>query len=203
MSSHIEKYPAEKIFFTSDLHFFHNNVLKYQPNRTWNTIDEMNEGIIENWNRKAPRDSITFVLGDLAMGGKGKADSVAELLSRINSKIYLVPGNHDNYIFDRKACMKHINVLPPLKEILVKDDKEFQHIVMCHFPLLAWHKSAQGSFCISGHEHNNLKDYPGLSMDIGIDTRPTLDPYSYYEIKDIMSKKQILFNDHHTSETTY
>lgn len=203
MSSYVEKFPAEKVFFWSDLHFYHQNILKYQPNRQWADVEEMNEAIVENWNRKVPTGSTTFVLGDVALGGKNRGDDVANLLRRVNSHIFLVPGNHDNYIFDHKGCMSQMRVLPPLKEISLIDGKDRQHVVLCHFPILSWHRYAQGAWHLFGHTHGNLKSNPGLSMDVGIDTNPNQEPYSYYEIKKIMSAKQIQFVDHHTKDTNY
>ena len=40
-------------WFTSDSHFYHDNILKYCPNRgmIWKNADEMNEGLIEKWNK--------------------------------------------------------------------------------------------------------------------------------------------------------
>lgn len=203
MSGYVEKFQADKVYFWSDLHFFHGNILKYQPNRPWASVEEMNEAIVENWNNKVPGNSITFVLGDVALGGKNRGNDVANLLRRINSQILLVPGNHDNYIFDNKECMRQMRVLPPLKEISVIDGSERQHVVLCHFPILSWHRYAQGAFHLFGHTHGNLTTNPGLSMDVGIDTNPRQEPYSFAEIKQIMSKKKIEFVDHHNKDTSY
>ena len=39
------------IYLTSDLHFNHANILKYEPeSRPFSSIEEMNEVIIQNWN---------------------------------------------------------------------------------------------------------------------------------------------------------
>ena len=198
-----EKFQANKVFFWSDLHFFHQNILKYQPNRPWANVEEMNEAIITNWNRKVPEGSTTFVLGDVALGGKTRGNDVANLLRRVKSQILLVPGNHDNYIFDNKGCMEQIRVLPPLKEITLIDGSERQHVVLCHFPILSWHRVGQGAWHLFGHTHGNLKTNPGRSMDVGIDTNPEQEPYSYSEIKKIMSSKKIECVDHHNENTSY
>ena len=55
----------QKIFFTSDTHFWHVNIIKY-CNRPFETIEEMNETIIEKWNSKISKDDIVFNLGDFA-----------------------------------------------------------------------------------------------------------------------------------------
>ena len=54
------------IWMTSDLHFNHENILKYEPvSRPFATVEEMNEVLIQNWNSKIKPEDIVYVLGDL------------------------------------------------------------------------------------------------------------------------------------------
>ena len=53
----------QKIFFTSDLHFGHENVLK-MDNRPFKTVDEMDAELIKRWNKKVNKGDIVYVLGD-------------------------------------------------------------------------------------------------------------------------------------------
>ena len=80
-----------QIFFTSDTHFMHTNILKYCPGRKWASVEEMTEGLVTNWNARVTADDVVYHLGDFAMGGK---QNVA-LRSRLNGKIILIKGNHD------------------------------------------------------------------------------------------------------------
>ncbi|HSE99773.1 MAG TPA: hypothetical protein VLA48_02665 [Nitrososphaeraceae archaeon] len=48
-----------------------------------------------------------------------------------------------------------------------------------------------------GHSHGNLKDVLGKTMDVGFDTNEEFKPYSYQEIKKIMSTKNLVKLDHH------
>ena len=41
----------QKIFFTSDLHFGHENVLRFD-NRPFETVEEMDDELIKRWNDK-------------------------------------------------------------------------------------------------------------------------------------------------------
>ena len=76
------------IFFTSDLHFGHKNILKY-CNRPWNSVEEMDEGLIQNWNNTVGKDDIIFNLGDFAFASNQRW---RELISRLNGKHYLILG---------------------------------------------------------------------------------------------------------------
>lgn len=54
------------IYFTSDTHFFHNNIIK-ACNRPFASVEEMNDGLIKNWNNTvSPKDTI-YHLGDCAL----------------------------------------------------------------------------------------------------------------------------------------
>lgn len=85
------KFDGNRLFFTSDTHFNHTNILQY-CNRPFKTIDQMNETIITNWNRVVGPDDVIFHLGDFCLGG---AEEWNKILNRLNGRIYLVLGNHD------------------------------------------------------------------------------------------------------------
>ena len=57
-----------KIFFTSDTHFGHKNILKY-CDRPFESVSVMNEALIENWNKVVDENSLIFHLGDFNFGG--------------------------------------------------------------------------------------------------------------------------------------
>lgn len=97
------------IYFTSDLHFYHKNVIKFcnRPFRTKNpffrlwewwtgniseaSVKIMNEALIANWNAVVKPEDTVYCLGDVSM-----AFRPIELYShRLNGKKFLVPGNHD------------------------------------------------------------------------------------------------------------
>ena len=81
----------QNIFFTSDTHFWHNNVIKF-CNRPFSSIEEMNDTIIENWNRVVDKNDIVIHLGDFCFCG---SDKFKELVEKLNGRIYLILGNHD------------------------------------------------------------------------------------------------------------
>lgn len=78
-------------YFTSDTHFFHKNVIQF-CNRPWKTVDEMNAGLIGNWNETVkPKDDV-YILGDMFFCGTIQAK---EILKQLNGRKFLVSGNHD------------------------------------------------------------------------------------------------------------
>lgn len=85
-------------FLCADTHFSHRGMVRYMrpdgvtKQRPWYTIEDMDEALIENWNRSvSPKDTV-FVLGDLAINR-----SAVPLISRCNGRKVLVKGNHDNF----------------------------------------------------------------------------------------------------------
>lgn len=196
---------ASKIFFTSDIHFYHINIIEYCK-RPFNSVHEMNEEIIQRWNQRVPHDGIVFIIGDVALGGKGSSIGLANILSRLNGRLFLIPGNHDDYIFDSPECLKHIEVLSPLIEIKVKDpeaERGSQRITMCHFAMKVWNKSHQGAWMLYGHSHHTMPpDYDIKSFDVGIDGYGYgYAPISYDYVRNLMEAHGQGAVDHHDKDT--
>ena len=84
-------FPEKKVFFTSDTHFFHTRIIKH-VGRPFGSIEEMNEALINNWNRVVPKDGYVFHLGDFCIGKISEWNSI---LDKLKGNIYLVAGNHD------------------------------------------------------------------------------------------------------------
>jgi calcineurin-like phosphoesterase family protein len=80
-------------WFISDTHFGHKNILQYEKEaRPFSSIEEMNEVMIENWNRVVKKNDIVYHLGDFAFGRLN-----IKIAERLNGKKKLVMGNHDTY----------------------------------------------------------------------------------------------------------
>lgn len=80
------------IYVCSDLHFNHTNIIKY-CNRPYETTEEMNQKLIENWNSVVGEDDTVFCLGDFCLGGK---DDIIHFGKQLNGKKFLILGNHDH-----------------------------------------------------------------------------------------------------------
>lgn len=86
-----EKFDKDKVFFTSDNHWHHANILEY-CNRPWGDIKTHDNALIQEWNKVVPEDGIVFCAGDFIW--TGNIDWIKELVSKLNGKIYLTLGNH-------------------------------------------------------------------------------------------------------------
>ena len=85
------KFNGSGVFFTSDTHFNHTNIIRF-CSRPFKDVEHMNETLIANWNRVVGPDNIVFHLGDFCLGGSAEW---TKILKRLNGKIYLIAGNHD------------------------------------------------------------------------------------------------------------
>ena len=81
----------ERVWFISDLHFAHKNIIKY-CSRPFDNVNQMNEILIQNWNKKIGVEDRVFVLGDFALCGK---DKIIEFGNHLKGRKILILGNHD------------------------------------------------------------------------------------------------------------
>lgn len=177
----------DNIFFTSDTHFGHKNIIKY-CDRPFKDVNEMDESLIMNWNNTVPLDGVVFHLGDLSFGNESYT---TDIINRLNGKIILVDGNHDDI-----DTIKRIANQNPFKltiansiqdvDIIVEDEK--LRFVLCHYAMCVWNKSHYGSIHLFGHSHGSLPDTDRRSMDVGVDTN-NYTPYGLDDILTLIYKK--------------
>ena len=53
-----------KVFFTGDLHFGHENIIKLDS-RPFKSVEEMDAELIHRWNNKVAPGDLVYVLGDM------------------------------------------------------------------------------------------------------------------------------------------
>lgn len=78
------------IWLSSDHHIFHTNVIKF-CGRSYNSVEEMNEALVLNWNSVVKPEDTVYCLGDFSMAAR----PVETFTPRLMGKKFLVPGNHD------------------------------------------------------------------------------------------------------------
>lgn len=135
---------GDKVFFTSDTHFGHQNILQYAQ-RPFTNVKEMDEVLIANWNQTVPTDGTVYHLGDFAFGD---AERVAEIVGQLNGTIVFIRGNHDRNIV-------HSNIFSETYDqhaLLV----EGQRILLNHYPMLCYagtYSSSKPTWQLFGHLH--------------------------------------------------
>lgn len=189
-----------RYWFSSDFHFNHSNIIKYS-NRPFASVGEMNEKIIQNINKVVGREDYFYFLGDFAF--TKDLEQFVSLRQRINCyNMFCVLGNHDKLIrrYQRELEESSFNWIEDYQEIEIESIK----VVLCHYAMKVWNKCHYGSYHLYGHSHGSLPDDPNMrSIDVGVDTclfgHERFTPYSWEEIKTIMSQKEFKPKDHHRS----
>lgn len=141
------------MYFTSDLHLGHENILAHCQ-RPFTCIEEMNEALIENWNRKVRPEDEIYLIGDFAYRS---ACPVAEYLRRLNGQKHLIIGNHELWIQSDPSLSRFFVSVSHMQVIRLDNAA----ITLCHYPMFEWNGSRRAldqrtsrSWLIHGHIHN-------------------------------------------------
>ena len=164
------------IWFTSDLHLGHRAAIG-MCGRPFETVEEMNETLINNFNQCVKKDDTVYILGDISH--RTPVSEVNQLISRLNGKKILCKGNHDKN-YDTELFEGIYDFL----EVSLNGD----NISLMHYPMMSWPKSRYGSLHLHGHIHSKgdynieQRDAGILRYDVGIDAN-NYQPVSLVEIK--------------------
>jgi calcineurin-like phosphoesterase family protein len=203
----------QNLWFTSDTHYNHSNICsattKWSDSRLtrqFNSLEEMNQKIVDNINHAVGENDILIHLGDWSFGG---FEMIQEFRDRINCKnIHLVLGNHDHHIQNNKnnirSLFKTVNEYLYLDLRIPNNKKEIDKytIVCLHYPIASWNGMNDGVIHLHGHVHlpYELRIANGKAMDVGVDGNH-LKPIGIDEILTIMKDQPIaklaLPVDHH------
>lgn len=138
-----------KIFYTSDLHFGHFNAIRFDD-RPWSTTAEMDEGLVEKWNKKVAPEDTVYILGDISW--YRDVSKTVELIGRLNGKKILIKGNHDRIKKSEVvACFEKI-----VDYLEVKDGE--YNLVLCHYPILFYKNQRYGWIHLYGHLHTGVDE---------------------------------------------
>jgi calcineurin-like phosphoesterase family protein len=165
-----------KIFFISDTHFDHANIIRF-CHRPFDDYKEMNQTMLENWNKTVRQNDIVFFLGDLVCGKGSRHPDY--WLKQLNGIVYIIRGNHKDKMISRKE-----NVYDELI-VKYKDQKFF----LAHNPAKV--PAEWKDWAICGHHHNNKPDEFSLvnkkikRINVGVE----LIDYMPIEINELLSKR--------------
>ena len=147
----------KNVFFTSDFHCFHQNVIRFDS-RPFSNLDEMHLAIEEGWNEVVGKDDIVIYNGDLSFARAEDKPSVVRLLNRLNGTIHFVLGNHDKIDEIKKIPrFASINDYLEVRIAEMTPNGKIETLFCCmHYPIREWNKTHHGSYMIHGHSHMAL-----------------------------------------------
>ncbi len=155
------------IYFTSDLHFYHDNIISH-TNRPFKNSKEMNHKLVGNWNRKVASQDEVYILGDVTMKGPVYAE---EILSQLRGRKYLIKGNHDKFVEHRDFNQQIFEWVKDYHELTYRNIR----FILFHYPIAEWNGFFREAIQLHGHQHNHDKyNYDNLASglrryDVGVD----------------------------------
>lgn len=158
-------------FITSDLHFGHHNICGPEgfcsTRRHFSDAEEMNQTIIENWNKVVKKDSVVYVLGDISMNMKPR--DLVELVSQLKGQLYFVKGNHDSSRILNALNKEDRFSIIPMGAIIKRNGIQYY---LTHYPL-GLGEGRRGIRNLCGHIHEQTA-YDSNVLNVGIDS-PEID----------------------------
>lgn len=172
------------IYFTSDNHFWHENVIRF-CGRPFKDVAEMNEMMIKNWNDVVKPEDAIYCLGDFSLAIR----AMKAVVPRLNGIKYLVPGNHDWCHSYNKKSRKEEDRVRLIKEytdcgwIVLPEQTEIDipgvgSVQMCHHPYYLthpaddkyenWRPKDDGRWLLCGHVHEKWKMVDKM-INVGVD----------------------------------
>lgn len=145
------------VWFTSDLHLCHKNIIDY-CNRPFSSVEEMNEILVQNWNKViAPNDQV-FHLGDFCLGSKEQFETFSKAL---NGHKTFIAGNHDrlskSFVLDNG--WEVFSKKPILKRFRCKN------FILMHHP----REVEFNQICLYGHTHDKTAELQCRSLCVCVE----------------------------------
>lgn len=180
-----------KRHFTADPHYWHKGVIE-KCKRPWATIEEMNAGLIANWNAVVADEDEVYILGDWFFCGTIKA---REILIQLKGKKRWILGNHDwGKIKRHRAAEFGIDFMVDVFCIrLGRYD-----VQLSHFPYkgsgdhtaeeryIDHRLEDKGGWLLHGHVHH-LWQTKGRQINVGVDVW-NYAPVSEHTLIELMNK---------------
>ena len=138
--------------------------------RGFNSIQEMNNVLVEKWNSTVSDDDDVYILGDIMLG----SISNIEYLTRLKGRIHIVLGNHDTN--SRKDAYALLSNVVEIADVGIKLKYQKYHFILTHYPLLTGNLENEDltkmSCNLYGHTHqtNNFYEDRPYMYHVGVDS---------------------------------
>ncbi len=133
-------------------------MIDHMDHRNFPSLDAMHAHMIDKWNSRVRKNDETVILGDFSFG---KGPETEEILKALNGKKYMITGNHDRFLSDKKFDRTLFKWIEPYNEI--KDNK--RRVILSHYPVFCYkgqfHELEDGSpktYMLYGHVHNTYDE---------------------------------------------
>jgi calcineurin-like phosphoesterase family protein len=153
------------IWFTSDLHLGHANIIKYtgRPFFTgiFPDVEMMDEQLIANWNNNVGDRDTVYVLGDFCFWHTKKV-TPASYFNRLKGRKILIAGNHDKKETLRlpwAELYEHGQAIIKMNGI---------KMTLNHCSMQTWIDSHKGAWHMFGHSHGEIAAI-GRSAEASVD----------------------------------
>ena len=173
------------LFFTSDEHYNHANILKF-CNRPFKNTQEHIEESIKRHNSVVPKGARVIQCGDMFWRTTTLKQAL-DIINNLNGQHYFIWGNHDELMEKNPVLRQNF--------IWCKDIAKIDHpllvkpLVVCHYAMHVWRNSHKGAYHLYGHTHANLPEQNNLSFDCGQDAWDYT-PVSVEQVIEKMEKKK-------------
>ena len=136
------------IWVTSDLHFNHKNIIQLcRPQ--FESIEEHNQLIVDNYNSVVGKDDLVYILGDV---GFTPASALETWVHQLNGRKVLIVGNHDKLTDGEYRKMGFIEVYRHPVYFSTR-------IILSHCPVQEAHDNPY-VYNVHGHIHKGKLDLP-------------------------------------------
>lgn len=135
-------------FYISDFHWGHQEMVNYD-NCPFDTIEEQEEAIIRNWNKRVRQQDTGYILGDVSYKPR---DETLDTLAQLNGNVIVLKGNHDRWIQPANDYCPDC--------LTIKDEAFGQetYVFLCHYPCAVWDREHDGGVHIYGHVHSRMNN---------------------------------------------
>lgn len=164
------------LFFTSDTHFNHKNIIEYAE-RPFRDLEHMNEEIIRRYNSRVEDDDLVIFLGDIFFSDKAWAEAA---MKRMKGHKKLVMGNHDRLSVSKLKSWGFEEVWRKYTWGYVAG----KQCVLSHYPSPYGPDLGGMEFVLHGHTHSRDKRR-GRHIHVGVDAWDFY-PVSEVEIVELM-----------------
>lgn len=167
-------------YLAADLHFDHAEVLDY-TDRPFASVGEMNDRLLDNWNRVVDPDDEVIYLGDLVV--PSEPTTVRRWLRRLNSEITFIVGDHDEGV-------RRTNAVSARREY--RFEAGGYRFVCIHDPAEA--PAERNGWLVHGHHHDMRPDeFPFVDPEtrrINVSVELTgYEPVSVAELTDYVDRQ--------------